>query len=412
MSKPSAVTFPVVLALLEIFATSKLTGINDASSPRRKLLALVPFISLSLLTGVLAIIAQAEIGAMQSLTLLPLSERVDNALVSYAVYLRKIALPIDLCVSYVRTEPWSLASIAAAFAVLIAVSLFAIRARHTQPLILFGWLWFILTLLPNIGLVQVGPQSMADRYTYIPLIGVFLMLGGFARELRIRWPGLDVAAIGLLAICGILSFRQLDHWKDGTAVFNRAVALNPDNWVAQIGLGAALTKERRFEEALPHLRRGLHLSRNPADAHRQLGICLYWKGDFIEALSHLETALNENLNSADTHLFIASILSSHPECEMRNGDRAILLAERGISLLRHPGPNDWLIISAAYAETGRWEDATGAVERAAELAGFIGGDGLGAILERLAMCRANKPFRLESRTQPEAAQLHRNCCKR
>jgi tetratricopeptide (TPR) repeat protein len=388
MSKPTAVTLPVVLLLLEFLLRDALRkseasiesgiaievrGMNRWS----RVVPIMPFVALSIASGMLTIIAQAKVGALQRFDYLTLGDRVANALVSYALYLRQTALPLNLCASYLQTRAYSPIAIVLAPTVLGTASCFSIRNYQKHPLICLGWLWFTLTLVPNIGLVQVGPQSMADRYMYLPLIGLSIGLGGSLPYLRrIGRLNLELAGAAAVLACGALSFAQLGHWENGVALFSRAVALDHDNWVAQQGLGLALTEQNRPDEALPHLRRALDLPGNNAQAHRSLGLCFMSKGQFAEAFTEFKSALHADSSSPETCFLLAKLLIAHPELERANGIDPVVLAERGVSLRSEVKPEDWVILMRAYLAAGRSEDAVRASRKASEIARRLGNPAL------------------------------------
>ena len=268
---------------------------------------------LGLGSAVLTWTAQREIGAVPSLASLPLSERFDNAALVYVGYLSKCFVPINLCVSYVQTGPHGLWQALVALGLLAGISLGAWHARQHSRWIPFGWFWFLITLLPNIGLLQAGPQTMADRYTYIPLIGVFLMLAGVFEAAKL-WRQNSflptVLSFVTLAICSGLSVHQLGFWSSGVTLFQRAVDVDGKNWVARLGLGMALTQNGRFDEALIQLRCASALPGNAAEAERGLGVCYTYKGDATNARLHLTRALELNPRSAETRLLLTKLLAA------------------------------------------------------------------------------------------------------
>ena len=177
MSKPSAVTLPGVLVLLEL--TPGLPGARGYQAEARPVLRamaaacprLLPFFVLSLICAGVTLTAQTRIGAAPSLSTLPLTDRADNAWMAYEWYLGKCFVPVNLCASYVRTTPPELWRVLSAMSLFLALTLWSWRLRRRVWLIAFGWLWFVITLLPTIGLLQAGPQSTADRYAYLPCSG-------------------------------------------------------------------------------------------------------------------------------------------------------------------------------------------------------------------------------------------------
>jgi hypothetical protein len=398
MSKPAAVTLPIVLFLIDLLIfripreahpeSQAETAVGKYRLPDlRRFYALVPFVGLSLVGAILTLVAQTRVGAVQTLSQLPLLNRAANGLVAYMIYLRKAVLPFDLCVSYVRTRPVSLSEILFASTIVGGMSWYAVRLSrrlsstisHYSPthlsegrgtpqrfalpreaLICVGWFWFVLTLVPNIGVVQVGPQSMADRYMYLPLVGLLLALAGLSQG-SLRSFGeksmADLWVLLALGYCVILTCIQLSHWRNGITLFSRAVQFNEDNWVTQMGLGLALTERRRFDEALPHLERALALPGNAAEAHKNLGLCYQRKGDLNNALNHLEAALRLNPKLADAYFRLADVLISQPNPKQDDAGRAVLLIQRGMGLRSQPKPEEWSLLSIALGRSGRLRES-------------------------------------------------------
>lgn len=369
MSKPMAVSLPVVLALLEW--TSRRARNNEgfglggnegtALVPARTILLwLTPFFLFSLGAGVVTCIAQAKVGALQSLAVLPLFHRLGNAFVSYLTYLRRTVWPDDLCVSYVHPGFLAPGAVTLAILVLFLITWYAVKSRRKAPLIIFGWLFFLVTLLPTIGLVQVGIQAMADRYAYLPLIGVLLIVTWIPFQFlsQHRHEALfNLLALAALLACGALSFRQLACWRDSIVLFRRAVEVDPRNWVARLGLGMALTQERRFDEAPVHLKSALQSNQNGSEVHKKIGVCLYRKGDAHDAFQHWETALELNPTRADVCFLMANALATHPDAAVRDGGLAVAFAEKGRARKPTLSLVDLMTLSAAYAEAGDFKEA-------------------------------------------------------
>jgi tetratricopeptide (TPR) repeat protein len=332
---------------------------------------LLPFVFVSLVCATVTWAAQAQLGAVPTLASVPVSQRLDNAFVAYERYVLKTFIPVDLCASYVRSTAWPLWQVAGAIALCTALTWWTWRARRKNLWLLFGWCWFVLTLLPNIGLIQAGPQSMADRYTYLPLVGIFLMaagaIGGERREMRCSWA-VNLLGFAALALCSALSFQQVKYWKDGVALFGRAVAIDKSNWVAQLGLGMALTQERRFDEALGHLHRALALPGNAAEAERRLGICYGYKGEPEVAIGHFRESLKLNSGSAETHLLLARLLTAPGRTDAEAQEGAELVG-RGLALRREISSEDWMSAAAVYQRAEWWKEADIAARRAGRAGG-------------------------------------------
>ena len=214
-------------------------------------------------------------GAMSFQAALTLQSRAANALISYARYLQKTFWPVDLVVFYPHPLDWPVWEVFGAAVLLVAVTIVVFVYRSRQPWLLVGWCWFLGTLVPVIGLVQVGLQSMADRYTYLPLIGVFIMLAWGGGALAARWPQFGkfapaTAAAALLACLGLTWF-QVGTWRDSATLSRHAINVMPDNFVAHDNLGHALARLGRTNEAIAELNIGIRLQPASAVPYHLLG---------------------------------------------------------------------------------------------------------------------------------------------
>ena len=288
MSKPMLVTVPFVLLLLDYWPLRRFNypPIHQSTNPpsHAPTLSLVleklPFLALTITMSLITLIAQERSGAVAELSVLPLHTRIANAFVSYARYIQKMLWPEGLIAYYPRVLNWPAWQIAGAAILLVAVSVFVVQLASRRPYLAFGWLWFLGTLLPVIGLVQVGTQAMADRYTYIPLIGLFVLVTwGVAdiwMEQRLPVIVLSLAAGAALASCLAATRTQVQCWRNSVTLFSHALAVLPGVPLAQNNLGSALYDQGRFEEAIPHLQEALRLKPQYVDAHNNLGLT-FWR---------------------------------------------------------------------------------------------------------------------------------------
>ena len=261
---------------------------------------------------------------MISLGDLPLPDRLANALVSYAAYLGKTLWPRDLYFFYPHPAgALSVARTAAAAALLAAVTVIALRMAGRRPYLPVGWFWFLGTLVPVIGVVQVGWQGLADRYTYLPGIGIGIMAAGALSRLAQRQGGAPRARPGTLArlllaagalllalTLGLLTRAQVAHWRDGVTLFTRTLSLSPDNWVIRNDLGTALLLQGKPLEALPHLEAALALRPDMADNRLNLGVALERLGRRAEAERHYREVLRRSPDMAKAWFNLASLLVS------------------------------------------------------------------------------------------------------
>ncbi|MBI5904116.1 MAG: tetratricopeptide repeat protein [Deltaproteobacteria bacterium] len=305
-SKPMLVTFPFVLLILDVWPLGR-TGMAAGSMPGafarpgrgRLWLEKIPLLALSLASCVVTYLAQARGEAVRTIHMYPFDGRVWNAAVSYARYAWKAVWPSNLAVYY--PHPASLGKgipqgeIVAAGIFLLLSTLAAALWFRRRPYLLAGWLWFLGTLVPVIGLVQVGGQAMADRYAYIPLTGLFLaavwgswdLLSGIERGRAVY-----AAAWGAVLLClSSVSYVQAGYWRDSVALFTRALAVTEENWFVHNNLGNALLERGRAPEAIPHLLTSLRIKPGNAMAHANLGRALRNVGRKSEGEAHCREAL-------------------------------------------------------------------------------------------------------------------------
>ncbi len=300
MSKPMLVTLPFALLLLDYWPLQRaapLTGATLWRLFREK----IPFFLLSASASVVAVWSQRVSDAIATLEWISPLDRIGNALVAYCRYLGKTFWPVDLAVFYPHPTTWPLLAVLSAAALLLVVSALAIRWRTRAPFFLVGWCWFLGTLVPVIGLVQVGGQSLADRYTYVPLIGCFLaVVWGAATWLRTgpratnASPVLITMAGMTLVVCAVLTTRQLRHWQNSESLFRHALAVTDNNIVAHVNLASTLLDQNRFDEAAEQCRRALALRPDSPDALKNLGLALAGSGQWSEAVAQYQRALEIN----------------------------------------------------------------------------------------------------------------------
>jgi tetratricopeptide (TPR) repeat protein len=301
MSKPMLVTLPFVLLLLDYWPLQRFPDFKlPLATVTRLTLEKWPFFLFAAISCIITFLVQRCGEAVMTLAQFPLELRFENALASYGRYLLKTIWPVDLAVLYPLPNHlhWIHATAAASAAGLVLISWLAWRARQICPYLLVGWLWFLGTLVPVIGLVQVGSAALADRYTYFPLIGIFLAATFTARDFasRFQFPKFifPVAASLILAACLILTENQLRFWRDSESLFTHALAVTKDNANAEINLGSAFEQEGRQTEALAHYREAAYISPENTDAHSNIGIVLDRMGRPAEALAEYREAVRLN----------------------------------------------------------------------------------------------------------------------
>jgi len=321
MCKPMLVTLPFLLLLLDFWPLRRFSLFSRVEHPTpssrtsapvlRLLLEKVPFVVLSLASCVVTFVAQEKGGAVS--TILPLRERVANALVSYARYLAKTFCPTDLSVLYPHPGHWPLWQVALSASILMAISAVALWQFRARPWLAVGWFWFLGALVPVIGLVQVGIQSMADRYTYLPLIGLFIVLVWGLADALPAGPGrpraLAAAAALSLVACAALTLRQLGFWHDSETLFRRAVQVTPNNYLAYNNLGHYLSGKGKTAEAMANYTRALEINPLYDEALNNIGYALAGQRRFPEAIGFYERALRVRPTQVEVHNNLGNALS-------------------------------------------------------------------------------------------------------
>ncbi len=269
MSKPMIVTLPCVLLLLDFWPLRRVApGSEDAGSNRVDWPAIwgllrekIPLFAVVLVLSISTVYSQHRVGTLSDLGGVPFTWRLQTSLSAYGTYLAQTFLPVNLCVLYPLPPGMPLAKWLPALLLLVLVTGLCLWQVRRRPYLIVGWLWFLGVLVPVIGLVQVGEQAHADRYTYLPLTGVFIMLvwavGEWAQAGRIRWG----AALGLstLVLCAGVTRHQLQFWETGITVFTRSIQVTENNRTALNNLGAALQSRGRSQEALTHFQESLRI---------------------------------------------------------------------------------------------------------------------------------------------------------
>lgn len=292
MSKPMLVTLPCVLLLLDFWPLNRL----EPGNIRHCLVEKVPLFALSAASSLVTYLVQQHGGAMEKYEQLPLLYRLANAALAYTAYLSKTFWPTRLAPFYPHPgDAISLPAAALATALLLGITIAAFALRRNHGYVLVGWLWYLGMLVPVIGLVQVGAQGMADRYTYLPLIGIFIAVSWGAESILERFRGGLIVAVGatatlVVALCIVTSI-QVGRWRDAVTLYRHAVAVTEENAVAEHMLGNALALQGRTHEAIPHFKAALRIDPTHANAHFGLGIASQELGRLGDAIEHYLEAM-------------------------------------------------------------------------------------------------------------------------
>jgi protein O-mannosyl-transferase len=432
MSKPMLVTLPFVLLLLDYWPLNRMSGAGSLAPNAKKpslmnpegsrvglrrsvLLRLskekIPFFLLSAISCAVTFLAQKAGGAVQPFSNLPLELRIENALVAYARYLGKTFWPADLCVIYPLPDHWPLGLVLFSASLVCVVSAVAGVLARRFPFLPVGWFWFLGTLIPVIGLVQVGAQSMADRYTYLPLTGIFIMLvlgiGEAVARLRLSRLGVigvGAAATALVGTCAMLTRDQVSYWRDSGTLFRHAIAVSRKNYIAYDALGSYLYERGLVDEAADNYRAALKINPAYADAQSNLGVVLADQGRFDEAIQCYLNALRLNPNLADAHNNLGNALRHRERLE-----DAIVHYHRALQI----SPSfaaAYVNLGNALVQQGQFEQAIDQYRTALQIrADFAEAHfNLGAVLVRLGRREEGIAQMLEAlRLKPDYTQARR-----
>ena len=308
MCKPVLVTLPFVLLLLDYWPLRRLSFPTRQPAnppPLRLLLEKLPFFLLAGVSSVITIMAHRGLGVLASASILPLDARIENAVVSYVRYLGKTVWPSNLAVFYPYSSTWPMGIVVSCAVFLLALTILALCTVRTRPYLLVGWFWFLGVLVPFIGLIQGGGQALADRFAYVPFLGLFLALVWGAHDLAARWRHRAVvlsAAAGLATVlCFALTRQQVRYWKDSEALFRHALSVTTRNYVAHANLGKALADSGRFREAQAEFASVQAIYPDYYPALYALANVVRMNGDFAAALKLFNRALQQRPHDATTH---------------------------------------------------------------------------------------------------------------
>lgn len=492
MSKPMLVTAPIVLLALDYWPLRRFEKISSPTGKakilqpdnqrriiQRLFLEKIPLLILSAAAGIVTFALQKR--AAGAIPPLPFLWRAENAVVSYIIYAWKTLWPTRLAVFYPHpNDTLATWQVALAIAFLLAITCAAILWRDKRPYLFTGWFWYLVMLVPVIGLVQVGEQGHADRYTYLPSIGLFLIavwaVGDVAAVGKVRlWRGVAIAGtVVVVAALGCAAFTQTSYWRNSETLWSHALAVTTGNDVAhnnlgylcvgrgeldkamshyeaalkirsgkldphynlatafvEMNLGDVLARKGQRDEATVHFEQAIKLQPDYAEAYYNRGNVLYAKGRIDEAIADFEKTLQIQLNDADAHTGLGNallrkgalkeaiahyneamtlapedphsrnnlawVLATSTNASIRDGAKAVQLAQQAVSL---SGGRELLFfrtLAAAYAETGRFSDAIAVIQQAIAIARMQGKTGLADLLEGDALLyRGHIPLRRTS----------------
>jgi tetratricopeptide (TPR) repeat protein len=370
MTKPMLVTLPFVLLLLDYWPLGRLSSKSTEETKALRVQLVrekIPFFALSLLSCLATIWAQSAGGAIKSLETIPLGLRFANAIASYGAYLLKTLWPADLAVLYpIPKEVPMIAALCSAVA-LVLITFFVMRQRQRQPALLAGWLWYLGTLVPVIGLVQVGSQAMADRYTYVPLIGIFVLVVWGLGDWRVTWQH---ARPVKLAFAGFTltwlvstTVHQIFYWQTGATLFSHTAGVTKGNSVAHNNLGTALSTQGRTSEAIEQFTEALRIKPDYAAAHFNIATELATQGRVTQAVHHLNEILRLKPNEAEVHNNLGVLLA-------REGQYQEAIEHFNMAIRIKPAySKPHLNLAMAYEKLGKTAEASARYRLARRLEG-------------------------------------------
>jgi len=323
MSKSMIVTLPFVLLLLDYWPLNRFAPLSPGTGaepvpwlrnlpiPVRLVVEKIPLLALSAAACVLAVLALGH--SVQSLETFSLPMRIGNALVSYVVYIGQMFYPLNLAVFYPYPPGgWPVGMIVSSVLLLAGISLGIFLGRRRYPYLLIGWLWYLGMLVPVIGLFEAGDQAHADRFTYLPQIGLYILLTWMTADVSIggrrRVPILAGAAIIIIVALMVCARSQVSYWKDSETLFSHALAVTKGNETAHLNLGFALEKTGHKAEAMAEYRAALALNPDRAETHNDIANLLYEAGHLDEALAEYQEAIRVNPDHAPAHVNLGKLL--------------------------------------------------------------------------------------------------------
>lgn len=308
LAKPMLVTLPFVLLLLDYWPLAR----HKTQGWARLAIEKSPLFALSIASSIMTYVAQHHGGATSLMASVPLNYRIANAFISYVEYIVKMFAPVRLAMFYPHPGTGLSLPLAAGAGILIVALTAAIFAASRQrPFLAAGWLWYLVTLVPVIGIVQVGGQAMADRYSYIPFVGLFIILCWGVEDFFASRGGAAAVAAGVAVVgtLSVLTFAQAGTWRSNVTVFQHAVDVVPGNWFCYNNLGNALLDDNRIDEAIANYEMSLKFRENYELAHTNLSNALAMKGDLPKALQHAEVAIRLAPDSADANNNLGNCLA-------------------------------------------------------------------------------------------------------
>jgi tetratricopeptide (TPR) repeat protein len=366
MSKQMLVTFPMILLILDYWPLGRFwTGSENKKTILTSLKNLaaekIPFFILSFSSGIIALLTQSQGGAIGSLATYPFLLRIQNAILAYFRYVIKSFWPDGLSVHYPYSKNPEIIQVAGGFFILVTITVLSVLFRRKSPYLIVGWLWYVVMLVPVIGLIQIGQQSIADRYMYIPLIGILIMIGWGVPELLHKFKSkyqkpiflriLAALAIVIVALSGISAFRQTGFWKNSEMLFSYSLTVTKNNSVMHSKLALCYMDQSRFEEAIIQYKEAIRIDPVSFESHNNLANIYNAQNRLAEAIDHYSAAIKINPRSAEAHNNIGVALNKQGHVQ-----EAIAQYLEALSL-KKDYPEAHHNLASLYGKMGHLEEA-------------------------------------------------------
>jgi Flp pilus assembly protein TadD len=363
MAKPMLVTLPFVLLLLDYWPLDRI-GRFQWRMLYRLILEKIPFFALAAVSSVITFIIQKGSGAVPDINTLSLQSRVANAFLSYTRYIGKMFWPQDLAVFYpldARTiQSWQV--VVPCALLMIVVSVLAIRFGRKQKYLFVGWFWYLGTLLPVSGLIQVGSHAMADRYTYVTLTGLFIIIAWGLPDLLGKWPqrkiALGLSMVIVLTTLGICAHRQVSYWNNSITLFSHAIEVTQNNYIAHCNLGTVYGKLGRYQDEIEAYKQAIRIKPDYAEAHYNLGIAYGSFGRHQDAVEAYKQAIRINPNFAMAHCNLGVA------CSKLGRHQDAVEAYKQAIRIKPDYAEAQSNLGVAYSSLGRHQDAVEAYKQA------------------------------------------------
>ena len=403
MSKPMLVTVPFVLLLLDYWPLQR-------KFSHKLLIEKIPFFICSFAFCVVTFLVQKSSGAMAGIEIFGPGVRINNAIVSYVSYIAKMIWPSGLAVLYpYHGNELSETKVIVCGLVILVISICFIYQARRHRFLAVGWLWYFGTLVPVIGLVQVGSQTMADRYTYMTLTGLFIIIAWSAKEFVPKWRYrnivLTLSAITVLAASAFVASRQVRYWKNSLTLFEHTLQITENNYIILGNYATCLSNTGRFDESVEEFNKLLRIKPNLAEAHNNFGNVLLKVDRVQEAIEHFKLAIKYKPNFAEAYYNMGNAMKKQGKLE-----DAISCYKQAIKIEQHL-IDAYLNLAAVFNKLARFDETVETCKKALELEPNnatahghlgIGLAGAGKIDEAI------KEFRIVLSAQPDDVEMHRN----